>query len=190
MAQKVTVSLEDDLTGGPATETVAFAFDGTSYEIDLNAKNASEFRKGVTPFMEHARKAAGTATRRRAAASPGQSRPGRSSEARANSSKIRAWATSSEGRAVLPAGVDVSERGRIPAAVIEAYNARTTAPSPVRPAADTPPAAPAPSDNGAAAKPKVSEVRKWAKANGIDVPDRGSIKPEITAQYQASLVTV
>jgi hypothetical protein len=29
MAQKVTVALEDDLTGGPAVETVRFAFEGT-----------------------------------------------------------------------------------------------------------------------------------------------------------------
>jgi hypothetical protein len=34
MAQKVTVALEDDLTGGPADETVRFAFEGTDYEID------------------------------------------------------------------------------------------------------------------------------------------------------------
>ncbi len=38
MAQKVTVVLEDDLTGGPAEQTVRFAFEGTDYEIDLNAK--------------------------------------------------------------------------------------------------------------------------------------------------------
>ena len=41
MAQKVSVVLEDDLTGGPAEQTVRFAFDGTDYEIDLNAKNAA-----------------------------------------------------------------------------------------------------------------------------------------------------
>ena len=38
MAQKVTIVLEDDLTGGPAEETVRFAFEGTDYEIDLNGK--------------------------------------------------------------------------------------------------------------------------------------------------------
>jgi nucleoid-associated protein Lsr2 len=41
MAQKVTVALEDDLTGGPANQTVRFAVDGTDYEIDLSAKNAA-----------------------------------------------------------------------------------------------------------------------------------------------------
>jgi hypothetical protein len=45
MAQKVTVALEDDLTGGPANQTVRFALDGTDYEIDLSAKNAAAFGK-------------------------------------------------------------------------------------------------------------------------------------------------
>ena len=39
MAQKVTVALEDDLTGGPADQKVRFAVEGTGYEIDLSAKN-------------------------------------------------------------------------------------------------------------------------------------------------------
>jgi len=59
MAQKVTVTLEDDLTGGPAEQTVRFAFDGTDYEIDLNAKNAAAFGKQLAPYLEHARKAGG-----------------------------------------------------------------------------------------------------------------------------------
>ena len=41
MAQRVTVMLEDDLTVGPAEQTVRFSFDGTDYGIDLNAKNAA-----------------------------------------------------------------------------------------------------------------------------------------------------
>jgi hypothetical protein len=56
MAQKVAVILEDDLTGGPAKHTVRFGFDGTSYEIDLNAKNAAAFGKQLAPYIEHARK--------------------------------------------------------------------------------------------------------------------------------------
>ena len=56
MAQKVTVALEDDLTGGPADETVRFSVEGTDYEIDLSAKNAAAFRKQLAPFVEHARK--------------------------------------------------------------------------------------------------------------------------------------
>jgi hypothetical protein len=49
MAQKISVVLEDDLTGGPAEQTIRFAFDGTDYEIDLNAKNAAALRKQLAP---------------------------------------------------------------------------------------------------------------------------------------------
>jgi hypothetical protein len=64
MAQKVTVVLEDDLTGGPAERTVRFAFEGTDYEIDLSAKNATAFGKQLAPYIEHARKAGRAPSRR------------------------------------------------------------------------------------------------------------------------------
>jgi hypothetical protein len=105
MAQKVTVALEDDLDGGPAEETVRFGLGGAEYEIDLSKKNASTFRKQVTPFIEHARKA-GRGQPRRAA---------RSTSSRQRSGDIRAWAKGQ--------GIAVSERGRIPASVVEQYEA-------------------------------------------------------------------
>jgi hypothetical protein len=82
MAQKVTVALEDDLTGGPAEETVRFAFGGTGDESDLNKKNAAASRKQLAPLIEHARKA-GRAQHRR---------PGRTAASRQRSGDIRAWA--------------------------------------------------------------------------------------------------
>jgi hypothetical protein len=48
-ATKITVVLEDDLDGGPADETVRFAIDGTSYEIDLSTTNAAAFRQQLAP---------------------------------------------------------------------------------------------------------------------------------------------
>ena len=57
MATKVTVTLEDDLDGGPAEETVRFGFGNIEYEIDLNNKNALAFRELLAPFIEHARRA-------------------------------------------------------------------------------------------------------------------------------------
>ena len=105
MAQKVTVALEDDLTGGPAVETVRFAFDGTDYEIDLNAKNAAAFGKQLASYLEHAR---------RPGRAPGR-RGGRSATSRQRSGDIRAWAKEH--------GLAVSERGRIPASVVEQYHA-------------------------------------------------------------------
>jgi nucleoid-associated protein Lsr2 len=105
MAQKITVTLEDDLDGGPANETLWFSFGGTQYEIDLNKKNARAFRKQVAPFIEHARRA-GRGQR-------GQL--GRTQSSRRHSSDIRAWAKGQ--------GIAVSERGRIAASVVERYEA-------------------------------------------------------------------
>ena len=105
MAEKVTVALEDDLDGGPADETVRFGFDGTEYEIDLSAKNARALRKKLAPFIERARKAGRGPARRTARTSAGRQRSG----------EVRAWAKDH--------GIAVSARGRIPASVIEQYQA-------------------------------------------------------------------
>ena len=107
MATKVTIALEDDLDGGPADETVRFAFGGAEYEIDLNKKNARRFRRQLAPFVEHAHKA-GQGPRRRAA---------RRAPDRERSAAIRAWARQQ--------GIAVSDRGRIPAGVSERYKAAT-----------------------------------------------------------------
>ena len=56
MAQKVQVLLVDDIDGGTADETVTFALDGVTYEIDLTAANASELRGAVANWVGHARR--------------------------------------------------------------------------------------------------------------------------------------
>jgi hypothetical protein len=110
MATTIPVALEDDLDGGPATETVRFGPGGAQYEIDLNKKNARAFRKKLTPFLEHARKAG-----------PGQRRrPARTASSRQRSGDIRAWAKA--------AGLPVSDRGRTPASIVEQYEAATKRP--------------------------------------------------------------
>lgn len=105
MAQKVTVTLEDDLDGGPADKTVRFGLGGEQYEIDLSKKNATAFRRKLAPFIDHARKA-GRGPRHR---------PGRTASSRERSGDIRAWAHGQ--------GIGVSTRGRIPASVVEQYEA-------------------------------------------------------------------
>jgi Lsr2 len=105
MAQKVTVVPEDDLTGGSAEQTVRFAFEGTDYEIDLNVKNAAAFHQQLAPYLEHARRAGRAQPRR----------PGRTAAGRQRSGDIRARAKEH--------GLAVSERGRIPAGVLEQYRA-------------------------------------------------------------------
>src|SRR5215831_18559987 len=107
MATKITIVLEDDLDGGPAEETLRFGLGGTDYEIDLSKKNASKFRRQIAPYIEHARKA-GRGQRHR---------PARATSSRDRSADIRAWAKGQ--------GIAVSERGRIPASVIEQYEAAT-----------------------------------------------------------------
>jgi hypothetical protein len=110
MASKVTVSLEDDLEGGPADETVRFTVGGAEYEIDLNTKNARAFRKQLAPYIEHARKA-GAGQRRRSRRTP---------SSRRLSSDIRAWAKDQ--------GIAVSARGRIPVGVVAQYEAVAAGP--------------------------------------------------------------
>jgi Lsr2 len=105
MVTKVTVALEDDLDGGLAVETVRFSAGGAEYEIDLNKKNAAAFRKKLAPFIEHAR---------RAGRGPGRW-GGRSAAGRERSAAIRAWAGEQ--------GIAVNARGRIPADVVERYDA-------------------------------------------------------------------
>jgi Lsr2 len=105
MAQKVTVALEDDLDGGPADETVRFGFDGTNYEIDLNDKNARNFRDQLHPFIENARKASRGLARRAS----------RTAAARQRSGDIRAWARDQD--------IEVNDRGRIPTSVIDRFRA-------------------------------------------------------------------
>ncbi len=109
MATRITVALEDDLDGGPAAETVRFGLGGAEYEIDLNKKNARAFRRQLAPFVGHARKA-GRGQRRR--------RPVRTAAGRDRGGGIRVWAKER--------GIPVSARGRIPASVIEQYEAATT----------------------------------------------------------------
>jgi hypothetical protein len=107
MAHRVTVALEDDLDGGPAAETVRFAYEGTDYEIDLSTKNVAAFQRQLAPFIEHARRAGRAASRR----------PRRTAASRQRSGDIRAWAKEH--------GIALSERGRIPANVVEQYQAAT-----------------------------------------------------------------
>ena len=71
MAQKVHIVLEDDLDGSDATQTVTFGLDGTSYEIDLNDKNAAALRDAMATYVGHARKVAGSRRGRRSSASSG-----------------------------------------------------------------------------------------------------------------------
>lgn len=109
MAQKVQVVLVDDIDGGTADETVSFALDGVSYEIDLNAENAARLRDSLAEWIGHARRVGGR-TRSGSRRSGGARRTSPS-----ESAAIREWARAN--------GYQVNERGRIPAEVRNAYEA-------------------------------------------------------------------
>lgn len=111
MALETIVQLLDDIDGKPAQETVTFALDGLTYEIDLSAKNADKLRKTFTPYVDKARKAD---TRRRTLRSGV-----RAADDRQRAADIRAWARQH--------GISVNERGRIPTQVAQAYESNDPA---------------------------------------------------------------
>jgi hypothetical protein len=108
MAQKVVVSLVDDLDGGIAQETVQFSLDGKHYEIDLSDTNAAALRNTLATYIESARRPSGS---RRLRAAPSPSSP---SVDREQNQAIRDWARAK--------GMKVSDRGRIPSEVLTAYH--------------------------------------------------------------------
>ena len=113
MAKKVTVTLVDDFDGaGSADETVEFALDGVSYEIDLSNKNAAKLRGELKQWVDAGRRVGG----RRRGRTNGSGR-GRAAIDREQSAAIRDWARRN--------GHNVSTRGRIPADVIDAFHAAT-----------------------------------------------------------------
>jgi hypothetical protein len=114
MAQKVQVLLVDDLDGGEASETVSFALDGNNYEIDLSGKNATEMRDAFAKYVGAARKAGRSGSSSGSRSSSRRSSGSSTSMDRDQAAAIRSWAKKQ--------GLKVSDRGRIPATIIEQYN--------------------------------------------------------------------
>ena len=104
MAQRVVVTLSDDIDGWEAAETVAFGLDGKSYEIDLNPANAKKLRRHSSPYVDG---------RPQAVAAP--ARPYQQTAVAPDPAAVRAWARSNK--------MDVPARGRIPKKVYEAFAA-------------------------------------------------------------------
>jgi hypothetical protein len=104
MAQRIQTLLIDDLDGGEAAGTVRFGLDGTEYEIDLSAVHSDELRKALEQYLAHARRVGGTA---RSAAR------GRRGSAAVDTAKVREWAKGQ--------GIEVKDRGRVPADIVEQY---------------------------------------------------------------------
>jgi hypothetical protein len=115
MAQRTIVTLVDDLTGEVAENisTVEFALDGRAYELDLTDENSAKLHDALSQYVNAARKIGG---RRRSAARPdgGNKSTGRATGYNRETLKsIREWAKKN--------GHNISDRGRLPAEVVQAW---------------------------------------------------------------------
>ncbi|MET2010138.1 Lsr2 family protein [Microbacterium chocolatum] len=115
MTRRIVHQLVDDLDGTVlevgSGETVLFSLDGIAYEIDLTDDNAAAFRAALDPYVSAARSISAS----RSAATGGSSSRKRRRGGQQDYSAVREWAKQN--------GHQVSERGRVPASVLEAYEA-------------------------------------------------------------------
>ncbi|KQU46867.1 hypothetical protein ASG84_09040 [Rhodococcus sp. Leaf278] len=120
MARRITTQLVDDIDGSAiddeSGETIEFAVNGVEYSIDLKAKNAHEFHKKLDLYIEHATRVGGRKRKPSPAAASTSAAAGGSGKRDPEQTRaIRQWA--------FDQGYEISERGRIPADIEEAYNA-------------------------------------------------------------------
>lgn len=108
MAQKVQITLLCDLDDGnvEADETLHFSLGDTTYEVDACGKHAQQIRDGLEPFVAHARKTSSASSSRRRQ---------RTAAGRDQTASVRSWAKDH--------GIQVNDRGRIPASVVKEYEA-------------------------------------------------------------------
>jgi len=113
VAQKIQTLFIDDLDGSAAEGTVRFGLDGTEYEIDLNEQHARQLRDALARYVGAARRASGVARR--------PARTGRRPAASGlNTTEVREWAKAQ--------GIEVKDRGRVPAELMVKFKAATAAP--------------------------------------------------------------
>ena len=110
MVRQVVTMLIDDLDGGPAEETLRFGLDGVSYEIDVSGRNGLTLRQALEPYIT-----AGSRVGRGGVVRPTGRGPANAAS-RGENAAVRAWAAEH--------GYEVNERGRIPAAIVDAYQHR------------------------------------------------------------------
>ncbi len=115
MARKVITVLTDDLDGGKADRTVEFGLDGVAYTIDVSDENAGVLRKALDPYINAGRRI-GRGLVESGRAARHTTRPAISGMDREQNRAIREWAAKN--------GYEISERGRIPVSVVEAYKNR------------------------------------------------------------------
>ncbi len=202
MATRTVVTLVDDLDGGIAEQSVSFGLDHVDYEIDLSDENAEALRGTLAPYVSAARRTGGRRAARSAPAAPSAAAGPAAGSARSRSAnaEIRAWAAEH--------GVTLAERGRLPARVIEAFEAgdpsklpasdgaASEAPAGAPAPEQTPEPTPAPTSDAAPGDgerrgrdgltgPERETIRSWAVDQGIDVKPRGMLKKDLVGNYRA-----
>ncbi len=105
MAQQKHVIVTDDLDGTEGARTYRFAWQDATYEIDLSDAHRDELLRALQPYIDAGHRVG---------------RPRRTSTSTRGSGEdlaaVRAWAREH--------GHEVSDRGRVPAKVLEAYRNR------------------------------------------------------------------
>lgn len=110
MAKVTRTYVVDDVDGSTDdVSTILFAAEGTNYEIDLSPANEARLREKLAKFVEAATEVKPVTARR-----PVPRKSAKAAEAKEDTSAIRNWAKE--------AGLKVSERGRISAAVQKAFD--------------------------------------------------------------------
>lgn len=118
MARKIVVQVSCDRCGREVDgeNPIELAYGGVSYRTDLCADHAAELAEALDPFLSVAER---VEARRRGAGRPSADGRGQRSPVRRDPMQvaaIREWARAN--------GYEISDRGRIPREVEEAYNAR------------------------------------------------------------------
>ncbi|SNT64428.1 Lsr2 protein [Asanoa hainanensis] len=128
MAKETIVKLVDDIDGSTANQTVTFALDGVTFEIDLSDENAGKLRETLQPFVEAGTKVTADGTRHTRTVISAQG-----ASLREETRAIRAWGQKYAAQLGLE---QVGDRGAIPQRVRDAYEQhegrapRTAIPSP------------------------------------------------------------
>ncbi len=105
MAKTVIVKLTDDLDGSDAEETVHFGLDGKSYEIDLNAANASKLREAIKLYISKGRDTGGGRVRPLRTAGPPAKETMYSQLNSSEKTRFRTWASMPTARRISDARV-------------------------------------------------------------------------------------
>ena len=112
MARQIIENITDDIDGSADAQAVEFSYAGTDYSVDLGKKNRAALEKALKPYIQAGTKLSKRATRGN---SRGNTRRRGSGSNGTDLAAVRAWAAEN--------GYQVSNRGRVPGAVLEAYQA-------------------------------------------------------------------